>query len=238
MCNIDLFYREDGKIINRSDVEKLPPLPLGDYGKVYRCDDKAIKLLNNPGTRMQYKVVSAIKNLKLSNFYEIYDVLSCENTKCKSFAGTISKYYENSITDVLTTPSDYLLDSYYHLSNSFYILGQNGIAVNDFYSRNCVLAENGITVIDVDLYSLYDDISEAGLECVSRGNLFKLKYLFFLDLLTRHFYSFHHDEFSSENISSILSSFIGDSKIDDDDTFSYNLYSYKYPIDYVKKKLK
>lgn len=239
MDNINLFYKDDGTVINRSDVEQLQLLPLGDYGRVYRYDDKVIKILNNPGTIMQYKVVSTIKNLKLSNFYEIYDVLSCENTKCKSFAGTISKYYEGTIADVLTTPSDYLLDSYYHLSNSFYTLGQNGIAVSDFYSNNCILTENGITVIDVDLYSKYDDINEDGLARVSHGNLFKLKYLFFLDLFMRHFFSFHQDEFSSKDISSIFASFIGDNKFDDnDDTFGYNLYSYKYPIDYVKKKLK
>lgn len=113
-------------------------------------DNKVIKLLDKPGTKKQYEVMSFIKNLNLPNFYLIYDILSNEKFGVKTYAGTISKYYKSENIDLWEMPSSFIVDNVKKLFEQASILGEKKISMCDIHDGNLIISREGIISIDAD----------------------------------------------------------------------------------------
>lgn len=234
----NLFYTESGLVVDKKKIEKNGGVYLssGNYGNAYKLNDKVVKLVFNDGSSEQYDTVSCIKNLSLPNFYKLYNVLSCEKSGIKTFGGTISKFYSSEDVDIFLKPTDYLLDSFNSLHKSMVELGKNNIFVFDLNRANTIVNDNGIFVIDVDLYQRM--MNNLPKNVISK-NLFKLKCSVFYELMQSNFLNYHSDELkvlSGEDISRILYDLLNLNDFDDSKTFNKTLSKFKYPIDYIRSK--
>lgn len=230
------LYTSAGK---RYDFSSTEEIGRGKYGVVYRNGDKAVKLLNKPDNERMSKVISAIRRLKLKNYYKIYDLLFFRKFITRSFAGVVSKYYPSEVEDVLEMPMDYLLDNFASLCESQEILADNNILVNDLYSDNVILGSDEITVIDVDLYSKISSVDSKSLRAC---NIYALKQLLFQGLLAEHCCKFHGDDIDfdiSKFNKKIRELIVSDSGyVGEKEPVFKTLSKYRKPIDYVKKILK
>lgn len=230
------LYASDGRKYQFSKDEEIGR---GKYGVVYRFGDKAVKVLNNPDNALVRNVVSIIKRLNLKNYYKLFDILSSNRFIARNFAGTVSKYYPNEVLDISDMPMDYLLDNFYTLCKSHETLADNSILVNDLYSKNVILGNDEITVVDVDLYTKMFSVNT---DNIKASNVYSLKTLFFRDLLRDHYLKFHRKEvaFSSEKFNrAIREIVIPDSNdIGSKENVGKILSKYKKPIDYVRRILK
>ena len=196
----------------------------GGYGSIYKLNDyeclKIFKFFDdfNP------ELINKIRDLKLSNYYEIKKLLFCEN----SFIGYLMKYYNNLDLDLLTTDVSYILDSLYSLYNSIKLLSKNNIYVCDMRIENCLLTKDGIIIIDIDNYvynKLYSDNNDL---CID--NLESLRDLF-ISLFLNSKNKFHKDE----NIDLYKWNLNGIFYLDNGfENAKKTLGRYKYPIDYFK----
>lgn len=232
------FYTESGLLVDMNDLidKGATYLSSGNCGAAYLFNDTVIKLVDSDGDMEQYDTVSCIKNLSLPNFYKLYSVLSCEKNGIKTFGGTISRYYPAKEVDIFLKPSDYLLDSFNSLYKSMKELGKNNIFVFDLNRANTIVNDNGIFVIDVDLYQRM--LNNLPKNVISK-NLFKLKCSVFYELMQSNFLNYHSDELkvlSGEDISRILYDLLNLNDFDDSKTFNKTLSKFKYPIDYIRSK--
>jgi hypothetical protein len=228
-----------GDIIDRKKFESKEVVGSGNYGTVYRYDDdKVIKFANSRGDSNQYNAVSIIKNLSLPNFYKLYDVLSCTDGDVKTFGGTIARYYPSEDLDLFLMPSDYLLDNFNSLYNSMVLLGSSKISIFDLNPRNVICNSSGIYVIDVDLYQ---QMMAAFPWDLSMRNCFALKRCLFYDLLLRNYFRHHFGEVEgskSKLVDDAIYDLLNLSNKEDPMVFNATLSEYRYPIDYVKRKVR
>lgn len=234
----ECFYTEFGNLIDINDLMKKGAtfLSSGNCGSAYLFNDCVIKLVDSDGDMEQYDTVSCIKNLSLPNFYKLYSVLSCERNGIKTFGGTISKYYLSENVDMFLKPSDYLLDSFNSLYKSMSELGKNNIFVFDLNRANTIVNNDGIFVIDVDLYQR---MSYNLPKNIISKNLFKMKCSIFYELLQSNFLNHHGNELkdlSGEDISRMIYDLLNLNDFDDSKTFNKTLSKYKYPIDYIRRR--
>jgi len=218
-CEKLLFDLSKSNIINGGDA--------GLYGKIYSVGDElCLKKLNHLGD-IDYRIIKAIRDLKLKNFYEIYDLLF---NKKGEFKGYTMKYYKKEDFNIFTMPTYYTLNNLFNIYSSMLKLTEECIHVSDMHEDNVILDSNNITVIDVDLYNfscflLYEKLLEFNVNSVK--NLFKRIYY-------RNVDDYYDDNcFDYISIISHLYNKIN-SKVGLELFFS-EIEDYKYPIDYIKK---
>ena len=163
-------------------------------------------------------VLKFIKDEKLSNYYELYDLLYYKN----KLIGYIMEYYNNKAIDILTMPTEYTLDNYNSLYKSILTLTKNNILLGDLCKDNIIYTKDKLIVIDADEYTINNNISNYILE---NDNLFSLESLFnSIYLNARNLY--HSDDNIDINKVNNLFCVNSPHKI---------LKKYKYPIDYLKE---
>lgn len=212
------------------------PINSGEYGTAYRYgEDKVVKVLNTPDTYMQRRVMSAIKKLNLRNFYKIHELLSTNQFGFRNLAGYVSSYCESDDIDILTMPSEYLVENARMLAESVSRLTEHGICIEDLYSKNVILNSSNITVIDTDLYRLCSGVKSSDLDF---HNNLVLKDLFYSLLWEAH-HSYHEDQsVLASQLRDIFNELINRKDVSDMDAISRGLTKCKYPIDYVRKRVK
>jgi len=230
------LYAADGKKYHFDTDEEIGR---GENGIVYRSGDKAVKVLNSPDNGLVRNVVSIIKRLNLRNYYKLFDILSSNRFISRNFAGTVSKYYPNEVVDISEMPMDYLLDNFYALCRSHEILADNSVLVNDLHSKNVILGNDEITVVDVDLYTKMHSVNT---NSIKASNIYALKSLIFRDLLRDHYIKFHRDEvyFSSYKFNTAIRELVipDTTNIGSKENIGKILSKYKKPVDYVRRILK
>lgn len=231
MC-LENIYTSSGDLIDASAFSDENYIDSGIQGRVYHYGpDKVIKVLTGNGSSYKYDMVSTIRNLNLPNFSRIYDILSREKGPVKSYSGTICKFYERSVMDIWTEPSEYIINSFLGLCDVATLLGKNNIAIEDLVPKNTILSRDGIMVVDFDsFYNVYGGYSDSIVE----DNLEEVKNLLFLPLLFSQFVMFHNDCYSKKNLFFCVSDLLQPHDPSDTDTFVKTLSKYKYPIDYFK----
>lgn len=206
----------------------------GSFGKVYLIeDDKCLKLFNAPIARednyeLQEDIYYEIRELKLKNFYELYDLYY--NSFLTKILGYLSKYYEKEDIDILTMPTDYTIDNLNSLYESFKKLSEHNICTNDISSSNVIINRDSITMIDIDLY--YRNYFGIGKSTFSE-NLCNLEKIFKeVYILSLTFYPLKE---RIKMIDKIDKLFFLDETIGID-YVAKKLTKYKYPIDYLRKR--
>lgn len=220
---------------NKKMFLSLPILKVGEgsTGTVYRLSkDRCVKIYNEPLNKNFTLEIKKIRRLKLSNFYEIYDLLY---NKKGELAGYIMKYYKKDDINLLTTSTDYLLDNYTTLLKSFNTLAQNNIRAYDLYCYNSIINSNGVYIIDIDDY-YYEKATPKYIIC--EENTERVVKLFH-DLTAQSILKYFDEPCmqmgkyleENKNLFSIDNLLYADS-------ISKKLVKYKYPIDYFKAKVR
>jgi len=218
-CEKLLFDLSKSNIINGGDA--------GLYGKIYSVGDElCLKKLNHLGD-IDYRIIKAIRDLKLKNFYEIYDLLF---NKKGEFKGYTMKYYKKEDFNIFTMPTYYTLNNLFNIYSSMLKLTEECIHVSDMHEDNAILSNNDITVIDVDLFEFslyipYDKLLRLNVNAVR--SLFKK--IYYKNITNNH-----------ENNCYVYSCIVDSlyEKINFKSGLEYffkELEDYKYPIDYIKK---
>lgn len=214
------------------------PLGSGVYGSVYRDGDKVVKVLKTPDSYLQRRTLSTIKRLDLKNFYKIYEILSTNRFGLKNLAGYTSKYYESSVCDdLMTLPSEYLIESVRGLNESGKRLAQKEIMIADLFHENVIISDSGLIVIDADLYTKCSGVRVSDAEF---ANNIALKELYF-DLLWRAYSKYHSSSSSVEelaNVRRILYELVDRGNVNNLTSVEKRLEKCKYPIEYVHKKMR
>ena len=121
------------------------------HGNVYQISDDTCLKVYKSIDEIDLETLKLLKDLKLKNYYQIYDFYYDQNNSLKAHT---MKYYKNEEIDILTTETIYTLDNLLRLLSSVNILNQNHILISDTHSENVILNKDAITVIDTDLYRL------------------------------------------------------------------------------------
>ncbi len=125
-------------------------------GVVYRIsDDKCIKLYyRDTYFRIEKEIFDLMKELNLSNFCKLGNMVYSNESRSK-FIGYTMNYYDTIKDNILLMSSDYIIDNFNRLYDSFVKLSNNHVVCNDTRFGNCIIGNN-ITIIDFDFYSFSD----------------------------------------------------------------------------------
>jgi len=195
----------------------------GTSGIVYKISEEECLKLFKYYNECDAKVLELLKKIKPNNFYEIKELIYNGNN---DFIGYTMKYYEDKNLDLLTMPTEYLLDNLNGICNSINKLTNNNVLVTDLISKNTILTNNKIIIIDVDNFKfnkLYTSIND-----LNKHNLSELRSLL-IDLFIQSKIKYHKGEIIETNKDNIFD-------IKDNFSRTYKvLRKYKYPIDYFRK---
>ena len=178
------IYTSSGETLFESDIKNLPFIGKGMFGSVYDYGDgKVIKIMDEPSILCSYQGIAAVKRLKLSNYYRLYEILS-EKPSSKIYIGSIGSYHRKENINIWEMPSEWLIENYEKLYEDVSKLGRSKIAIYDTLPCNCIINSDGITVIDVDRYI------KSKYECVE-SNVRRLHRELFRPLLRCNYAEFH-----------------------------------------------
>lgn len=199
-------------------------------GNIFKLsEDTCLKVYKNIDD-IDLETLKLLKYLNLKNYYRIYDFYY---DKKGIFKASLMKYYKPEEIDILSETSEYTIENLLALLSSVSTLNQNHILISDTHSDNVILGKNEITVIDTDLYRLNRFFTQSSLE---ERNINALKYLFqtlYIEALKQY-----HPEYCSEiTIEIIKNIFKLNTKASVENTIN-TLSQYKYPIDYIRKKVR
>ena len=222
------FYDSDGKRLKYDIGEHLGG---EQYGNVYKTSDIECIKIYKRGQTVDERILLNISELYLKNFYEVHKLLY---NKAGIFKAHTMKYYEKCDIDILTMPVEYTLGSLSNLYESVIRLAENYIYACDMHTGNAILANDGVIVIDTDIYAVSQFQSK---EELKRRNILALRYLFeqlYLEALS----TYHSDICSNKsprNIRSLFETngFYPNRQFDINTSYS-KLVKYKRPIDYIK----
>lgn len=216
---IKLYNEKNETVIYNVNV----PFARGSFGIVYKLDnDKCLKYFYSDTLAKSLDVMRDIRELRLDNYYRIYDFLFDSNG---DFCGYEMKYYQDHDIDIMTMPIEYSIENLRKIAYSLKRLAEKKISAVDLNKNNAILDHNNIIVIDTDLYRRCycssDELMQMNNDALCRLfiNLYyytmKEKHSVTLDdmRLLRELFD------SSENV----------------DKISKKLSRYKYPIDYMYK---
>lgn len=163
----------------------------GTCGEIYRYEDVILKKYNFSTEyciRLQRDIFEFLKSVDFSCIMKLYDIyMNSEYTgKSKLWFRIINykkfvidaytaKYYEKADTESTIASKEYLLESFYKIESFFNYLSKNKIKVNDIKSGNTVFTDNGIVLVDPDLYEFLHGYS---VDRVLINNKICLNYLF------------------------------------------------------------
>lgn len=219
------LYDIDGNLF-KYELDR--PFVTKPQSRIYRLEDgKCLKYFLWRYSECNDMTLRTIANMNLDGFYKIHDILYNRDGEFVSY--TMDYYSSLKNSNLLTMPIDYTIDSFRILNDSIIRLSEEGIRVTDLHSDNVILTDNGIIVIDVDLYvrTLYftDDILFEK-NIASLYSLFKKIYKD--SLIIYHFNSGH--EIDCRIVDEL---FCSKNSVD---TVCKKLVKYKYPIDYIRSE--
>jgi len=143
------------------------------------------------------------------------------------------KYYEKEDIDILTAPSEYTLDNLFKILSSADKLSQNNILIEDTHSGNIIMTENNIIITDVDLYSFSHFYIERELK---RKNIQRIGYLF--NEIYNEAVADYHEELKNFIVSEQIRKLFTLQVPTQVEKIYSELSKYKYPIDYIKKRIR
>lgn len=212
------LYDECAKRVNFDNPKYLSS---GECGSVFKlANNKCLKYITD-NYAYDVHAFQDIIELDLINFCQVYQLLFNENGL---FSGYIMKYYDEAIKDILTTETEYTIESLKQLIISIAKITNKGILIRDLNNNNVILSSDLITVIDFDMYKhVHLDHNT-----LAKYNYDFIMYLFkclYLDNLKNNY------QYTTEESQKISALFNNRNTFDE---ISKKLIKYKYPIDYIK----
>lgn len=162
------YYNRSGRKLEIRE-ENLVYLGSGYQAKVFRDGTRAVKKYhkNTDSGRISLSVFDYLKNIHNPHMMRLEDVF-CEVDSSHlpvflkgdySFHldGYLAKYYEDASTNVLLTPTDYLLDNFRELDQLMERFANDGMRVMDLSRDNAILGSENIVLIDPDEFCEGED---------------------------------------------------------------------------------
>lgn len=123
----------------------------GSYGIIYENDDHTLtKIMRYPTTSPVALI--KIKELNLDHFYKIFNIYVDNNGKNDYLVAYDMEKVDEEDINLVTMPIDFIITNLNILINSFKVLSDNFIIVNDLHEDNIIINSNGIYIIDCDKY--------------------------------------------------------------------------------------
>ena len=223
-----LYTKENEKI--KFITSKCNKIGGEEKTNVYKISNNTCLKINKSADGIDLETLMLLKSLNLKNFYEIYDLYYNQKGKPKAYT---MKYYENEEIDILTEESPYTINNLYSLLSSVNILNKNNILISDTHSENVILNKEKIIIIDADLYRINRFFQKSSLEF---RNVDALRCLF-ESLYINALKKYHSEIYNELTIEIIKNLFQLYSSSQVRDTFG-TLSIYKYPIDYIRSKVR
>lgn len=200
---------------------------IGSTAIVYKIsDDICLKYISND-CAIDYSIISKIMNMNLDNFYKIYKLLFNYNGY---FSGYLMQYYKDEDVNILTMPTDYTLDNFYKIYSSIKKINDSKIFIRDLHDGNIIMNKDKITIIDIDFYDCEYETSDDNVE---KNNYSALMTLF--EDIYRNALIKNKSFITSEDLNAITYLF---SPKEDINMVYKKIKEYKYPIDYIKCKVR
>lgn len=216
------------------NLRNVKVIGMGHYGKVYKISpDICLKIFKYNEENFKPEVFKILKELSLPNFYELHDFFTISPSSSFIKAYT-AKYYLKEEIDILTTKTDYTLNSLYSLYNAFVTLTLHNIWTKDTHSDNIIYQKDKIIIIDTDMYSINRFHSPSHLMYL---NMKALSFLFsslYFEALEKNYYS----PINMDLYRGIIYDLFTIRTIEDVDRTCTKLAEYQYPIDYIRKTRK
>lgn len=218
-----IFYNENNEIVKYNSNKRLGS---GLYGSVYRINfEECVKKFKKENVEIDKEVLLLIQKIGLDNFCQIRSLLYNKN---KKLIGYLMRYYQKENIDILTMPTEYIIENLRKLYISVIKLTHNNIYIDDMHTENIIINSKGITVIDYDLYTLNRFLTPELLEYKNTSALRVLFETLFIETLIE----FHRDLCIESNNRLIKRTFHLWNSEELDKTCK-KLTRYKYPIDYI-----
>ena len=186
--------------------------------------------VNKSAEGFDLETLKLLQSLNLKNFYEIYNFYYNQNGILKAYT---MKYYQSDEIDILTEKQSYTINNLYDLFLAVCILNKNNILISDTHSENVILSKEKITIIDADLYRINRFFQKLSLEL---HNLDALRSLF-ENLYIYALKKYHNEYYNETAVYRIKSLFQVYSTSQINGTLK-TLSKYKYPIDYIRNRVK
>ena len=164
-------------IINRP-IEGRKVFDSGSYGIIYDNLDGTLTKVIRFNTVDPYSIIK-IKELELNNFYKVFDILTFNNGKKEYLRAYKMNNIKRDNTKLLNSNMDYFINNIKIIMDSLKILSNNYIISYDLHNRNLIINNEGMTVIDCDLYKHDTSYSK---ESIYRHNIDELKRTIFEQL--------------------------------------------------------
>ena len=215
-----MYFDKDGKVVHYNLGK---PINSGTFGNIYRINSsKCFKEICTWDGIPDRDAFNKIAEMKLNNFCRIYKILY---SSLGYINGYVMKYYESEEMDLLTMPTEYIIDNFIDMWKSVLKLSKNRIRIRDLHTGNVILNDYGMTIIDMDRY-LSDESSD--IDTLIRMNKETL-YELFSDLFRNSLISYYMDDLY--DIEYLLYDLF-----DVEDEYNQvckRLLRYKYPYDYL-----
>lgn len=177
-------------IINRP-IEGKKVFDSGSYGIIYDNLDGTLTKVIRFNTVDPYSIIK-IKELELDNFYKVFDILTLNNGKKEYLRAYKMNNIKRDNTKLLNSNIYYFINNIKIIMNSLKKLSDNYIISYDLHNRNLIINDDGMTVIDCDLYK--HDTSYS-CEAIYRHNI---------DILKRTIYEELHEEMKKDILLSLF----------------------------------
>ena len=200
------------------------PFDHGYQANIYRIDDgRCLKHFIYMYSECNDKTLRTISDMDLDGFYKIHDILYDKNGKYSAY--TMDYYYNDKNLDILTLPVEYTIENFRRLYKSILRLSKEGIRTIDLHSDNIILNNDGIVVIDVDLYSYFSYFDRYSVVDKNVETLYSL----FRELYRKMIFNFYNSD-KKLDFKIIDDLFVPTDNID---LVCKKLVRYKRPIDYI-----
>ena len=164
-------------IIN-NPIEGKKVFDSGSYGIIYDNLDGTLTKVIRFNTVDPYSIIK-IKELELNNFYKVFDILTFNNGEKEYLRAYKMNNIKRDNTKLLNSNMDYFINNIKIIMDSLKILSNNYIISYDLHNRNLIINNEGMTVIDCDLYKHDTSYSK---ESIYRHNIDELKRTIFEEL--------------------------------------------------------
>ena len=164
-------------IIN-NPIEGKKVFDSGSYGIIYDNLDGTLTKVIRFNTVDPYSIIK-IKELELNNFYKVFDILTFNNGEKEYLRAYKMIVIKKDNTKLLNSNMDYVINNIKIIMNSLKELSDNYIISYDLHNRNLIINNEGMTVIDCDLYKHDTTYTK---ESIYRHNIDELKRTIFEEL--------------------------------------------------------
>lgn len=230
------YFTENGTKVK---CDKTKHLGTGTRGMVYLTpQQECIKIWANKfEPPFEGNLFNELKSLELPNYYVLLSLLfkRKQNINNPSLAdGYLYQWTEQEDVDILTMPVSYTLDNLNGLLKANEILTQNNIMADDLRcTKNVILNSNGITAIDIDLYTKNHFLDSRELRDTNIRELEELFKGLYLEAIRKY----HKELDTSQILSLIRYRELFDLNYQEGVLHtSKKLSRYKYPIDYLQHR--